>query len=38
MGFQAVRNLLVVLRGEIPETLVNREVVKVRPPEEVRML
>ncbi|WP_456421854.1 2-hydroxyacid dehydrogenase, partial [Thermococcus sp.] len=26
MGFQAVRNLLTVLRGEIPETLVNREV------------
>ncbi|WP_099210591.1 2-hydroxyacid dehydrogenase [Thermococcus henrietii] len=38
MGFQAVRNLLAVLRGEVPETLVNREVLKVRPPEEVKML
>ncbi|NJE06147.1 hydroxyacid dehydrogenase [Thermococcus sp. M36] len=38
MGFQAVRNLLTVLRGEVPKDLVNREVVKVRPPEEVRML
>ena len=38
MGFQAVRNLLSVLRGEVPETLVNREVVKVRPPEAVRMI
>ncbi|ASJ10767.1 hydroxyacid dehydrogenase [Thermococcus sp. P6] len=38
MGFQAVRNLLTVLRGKIPETLVNREVVKVRPPEEVKLL
>ncbi|WP_456395218.1 2-hydroxyacid dehydrogenase [Thermococcus sp.] len=38
MGFQAVRNLLAVLRGEVPKDLVNREVVKVRPPEEVRML
>lgn len=38
MGFQAVRNLLAVLRGEIPKDLVNREVVKVRPPEEVKML
>ncbi len=38
MGFQAVKNLLTVLRGEVPETLVNREVVKVRPPEEVKML
>ncbi len=39
MGFQAVRNLLAVLRGgEIPKDLVNREVVKVRPPEKVKML
>ena len=38
MGFQAVKNLLAVLRGEIPKDLVNREVVKVRPPEEVKML
>ncbi|NJE01040.1 2-hydroxyacid dehydrogenase [Thermococcus sp. JdF3] len=38
MGFQAVRNLLAVLRGEVPETLVNREVLKIRPPEKVRML
>ncbi|BAD84740.1 D-isomer specific 2-hydroxyacid dehydrogenase [Thermococcus kodakarensis KOD1] len=38
MGFQAVMNLLAVLRGEIPKDLVNREVVKVRPPEEVKML
>ncbi|NJF25647.1 2-hydroxyacid dehydrogenase [Thermococcus sp. Bubb.Bath] len=38
MGFQAVRNLLAVLRGEVPDTLVNREVVKIRPPEKVKML
>ncbi|WP_297091263.1 2-hydroxyacid dehydrogenase [Thermococcus sp.] len=38
MGFQAVRNLLAVLRGEVPETLVNREVVEIRSPEEVKML
>ena len=38
MGFQAVKNLLTVLRGEVPEALVNREVLKVRPPEEVKML
>jgi len=38
MGFQAVKNLLAVLRGEVPETLVNREVLKIRPPEKVRML
>ena len=38
MGFQAVKNLIVVLRGEVPETLVNREVLKIRPPEKVRML
>ena len=38
MGFQAVRNLLAVLRGEVPETLVNREVLKIRPPEKVKML
>ncbi len=38
MGFQAVKNLLAVLRGEVPETLVNREVIRIRPPEEVRML
>ncbi|WP_456369117.1 2-hydroxyacid dehydrogenase [Thermococcus sp.] len=38
MGFQAVRNLLAVLRGEVPDTLVNREVLKIRPPEKVRML
>jgi lactate dehydrogenase-like 2-hydroxyacid dehydrogenase len=38
MGFQAVKNLLAVLRGEIPKDLVNREVVKTRPPEEVKML
>ncbi|ASA77396.1 2-hydroxyacid dehydrogenase [Thermococcus sp. 5-4] len=38
MGFQAVKNLLAVLRGEIPDTLVNREVVEIRPPERVRML
>lgn len=38
MGFQAVRNLLAVLRGEVPEALVNREVLKVRSPEEVKML
>jgi len=38
MGFQAVKNLLAVLRGEVPDTLVNREVLEVRPPEEVKML
>ncbi|AFL94333.1 2-hydroxyacid dehydrogenase-like protein [Thermococcus cleftensis] len=38
MGFQAVRNLLAVLRGEVPETLVNRGVLKIRPPEKVKML
>jgi glyoxylate reductase len=38
MGFQAVKNLLAVLRGEVPKDLVNREVVKIRPPEEVKML
>ena len=38
MGFQAVKNLITVLRGEIPKDLVNREVLKVRPPEEVKML
>ena len=38
MGFQAVKNLVAVLRGEVPETLVNREVLKIRPPEKVRML
>ncbi|NJE61041.1 2-hydroxyacid dehydrogenase [Thermococcus sp. 21S7] len=38
MGFQAVKNLLAILRGEVPDTLVNREVVEIRPPERVRML
>ncbi len=38
MGFQAVKNLLAVLRGEVPETLVNREVLKIRPPEKIRMI
>ncbi|WP_297074198.1 2-hydroxyacid dehydrogenase [Thermococcus sp.] len=38
MGFQAVKNLLSVLRGEVPDTLVNREVLKIRPPEEIKML
>ncbi|NJE10175.1 2-hydroxyacid dehydrogenase [Thermococcus sp. MAR1] len=38
MGFQAVRNLLTVLRGEVPDTLVNREVIEIRPPEKVKML
>ena len=38
MGFQAVKNLLAVLRGEVPETLVNREVIRIRPPEEVKMI
>ena len=38
MGFQAVRNLLAVLRGEVPKDLVNREVVKIRPPDQVKML
>ncbi|CAB50433.1 NAD(P)-dependent oxidoreductase [Pyrococcus abyssi] len=38
MGFRAVENLLKVLRGEIPEDLVNKEVLKVRPIDEVKML
>ncbi|ASJ14151.1 2-hydroxyacid dehydrogenase [Thermococcus radiotolerans] len=38
MGFQAVKNLLAILRGEVPDTLVNREVVEICPPEKVRML
>ncbi|MDI3476106.1 MAG: D-3-phosphoglycerate dehydrogenase / 2-oxoglutarate reductase [Thermococcaceae archaeon] len=38
MGFQAVENLLAVLRGEIPKDLVNRDVVKIRPPEKIKML
>ena len=38
MGFQAVRNLLTVLRGEVPDTLVNKEVLKIRPPAKVKML
>ena len=38
MGFQAVRNLLAVLRGEVPDTLVNREVLDIRPPKKVKML
>ncbi|NJD99391.1 hydroxyacid dehydrogenase [Thermococcus sp. LS1] len=38
MGFRAVENLLTVLRGEVLGDLVNREVLKVRPIEEVKML
>ncbi|AFK22166.1 2-hydroxyacid dehydrogenase [Pyrococcus sp. ST04] len=38
MGFRAVENLLKVFRGEIPEDLVNKEVLKVRPIDEVKML
>ncbi|QDA31268.1 hydroxyacid dehydrogenase [Thermococcus indicus] len=38
MGFQAVGNLLTVLRGEVPDTLVNHEVLGIRPPEKVKML
>ena len=38
MGFQAVKNLLTVLRGEIPKDLVNREVLKIRPLDEVKVL
>lgn len=38
MGFQAVRNLLAVLRGEVPDTLVNRGVLKIYPPSKVKML
>ncbi|AEC52065.1 2-hydroxyacid dehydrogenase [Pyrococcus sp. NA2] len=38
MGFRAVENLLKVLRGEIPEDLVNKEVLKVRPITSVKML
>ncbi|WP_297421264.1 2-hydroxyacid dehydrogenase [Thermococcus sp.] len=38
MGFQAVKNVLSVFRGKVPETLVNREVLKIRPPERMKML
>jgi D-3-phosphoglycerate dehydrogenase len=38
MGFQAVNNLLSIFKGEVPENLVNREVLKVRPIEEVKLL
>jgi D-3-phosphoglycerate dehydrogenase len=38
MGVQAVKNLLMLLRGEIPEGLVNRDVLKIRPIEELKML
>lgn len=38
MGIQAVRNLLMLLRGEIPEGLINRDVLKIRPIEELKLL
>ena len=38
MALQAVKNLLAVLRGEVPKDLVNREVLEIRPPEKVKML
>ncbi|HIP89115.1 MAG TPA: hydroxyacid dehydrogenase [Thermococcus paralvinellae] len=38
MGIQAVKNLLKVLRGEVPKDLVNREVLNIRPIESVKML
>lgn len=38
MGFQAVGNLLTVLRGEVPKDLVNRDVLRVRDIKEVKML
>ena len=38
MGFQAVRNLLTVLRGKIPEDLVNSDVLGVRNVKDVKML
>ncbi|WP_457753054.1 NAD(P)-dependent oxidoreductase [Thermococcus sp.] len=38
MGIQAVKNLLKVFKGEIPEDLVNRDVLKIRPIESIKML
>ncbi|AHF80212.1 2-hydroxyacid dehydrogenase [Thermococcus paralvinellae] len=38
MGFQTVKNLLKILRGEVPEDLVNKEVLKIRPIESIKML
>ncbi len=38
ISYQAAKNVVKVLMGQIPEDLVNREVVRVRPPEEVKML
>ena len=38
MGFQAVKNLLAIFRGEIPKDLVNREVLKIKRIDEVKML
>ncbi len=38
ISYQAAKNVIKVLRGEVPEDLVNWEVLKVRPPEEVRIL
>ena len=38
MGFQAVKNLLEILMGNVSENLVNRDVLKVRPIEDIKML
>lgn len=38
MGFQAVNNLLSIFKGKVPENLVNKEVLKIRPLEEVKLL
>ena len=38
MGFQAVNNLLSILKGKVPENLVNKEVLEIRPIEEMKML
>ncbi len=35
ISYQAARNVVKVLMGEVPEDLVNREVLKVRPPERI---
>jgi len=38
MGFKAVENLLKILKGEYTDDIVNKEVMKLRPLEEVKML
>lgn len=38
VGFRAVENLISIFRGIVPEDLVNKEVLKIRPIESVKML